>query len=35
MFVVLRLFFFPNQLQNNFESDEDRARHVIENITTP
>ncbi|WP_106151391.1 DUF4492 domain-containing protein [Marinilabilia salmonicolor] len=35
MFVVLRLFFFPDQLQNNFESDEERARHVIENITTP
>ncbi|WP_025006757.1 DUF4492 domain-containing protein [Marinilabilia salmonicolor] len=35
MFVVLRLFFFPDQLQNNFKSDEERARHVIENITTP
>jgi hypothetical protein len=35
MFVVLRLFFFPDQLQNNFKTDEERARHVIENITNP
>jgi Na+/H+ antiporter NhaD/arsenite permease-like protein len=35
MFVVLRLFFFPRELQNNFDTDEERARHVIENITNP
>jgi hypothetical protein len=35
MFVVLRLFFFPNELQNNFNSDDERATHVIENITAP
>jgi len=33
MFVVLRLFFFQNDLKINFDNDEDRARHVIENIT--
>ncbi len=35
MFVVLRLFFFPRQLQDNFNTDEERAQHVIENITNP
>ena len=34
MFVVLRLFFFPDQLQNNFNNDEERAQEVIKNITT-
>ncbi|WP_010417061.1 DUF4492 domain-containing protein [Anaerophaga thermohalophila] len=33
MFVVLRLFFFPNQLQTNYKTDEERANHVIESIT--
>ncbi|MGQ1890710.1 DUF4492 domain-containing protein [Thermophagus sp. OGC60D27] len=35
MFVVLRLFFFPNQLQTNFQTDTERAEHVIEHITNP
>ena len=35
MFVVLRLFFFPNQLETNFQTDTERADHVIENITNP
>jgi hypothetical protein len=35
MFVFLRLFFFPDELQNSFNSDDERATHVIENITTP
>ncbi|WP_016779102.1 DUF4492 domain-containing protein [Anaerophaga thermohalophila] len=35
MFVVLRLFFFPDQLQTNYKTDEERANHVIENITKP
>lgn len=35
MFVVLRLFFFPNQLETNYNTDEERANHVIENITKP
>lgn len=35
MFGVLKLFFFPNYLNTNFETDEQRAAHVIENITSP
>ena len=27
MFAILRLFFFPNQL-NRFDNDEERAEHV-------
>lgn len=27
-FVVLKLLFFPNILQRDFDSDEDRAEHV-------
>ncbi len=33
MFVVLKLFFFPNFLATNFSSDEQRAAHVMEQIT--
>lgn len=33
LFVVLKLFFFPNILQTQFTNDEDRANFVIENIT--
>ena len=33
MFVVLKLFFFPNFLKQNFETDEQRANHVLEQIT--
>ena len=33
MFGVLKLFFFPNYLNTNFETDEQRADHVIERIT--
>lgn len=28
IFVVLKLFFFPNFLNSNFSSDEERAQHV-------
>jgi len=35
MFAVLKLFFFPNYLNTNFETDEQRAEHVIERITSP
>lgn len=27
-FVVLKLFFFPNLLERDFDNDEDRANHV-------
>jgi hypothetical protein len=33
MFAVLRLFFFPNYLNTNFDSDEERGDHVIEQLT--
>ncbi len=33
MFAVLKLFFFPNYLNTNFSSDEQRADHVLEQIT--
>lgn len=32
-FVVLKLFFFPNILNTQFSSDEDRANYVIQNLT--
>lgn len=35
MFVVFRLFFFQNELKTKFSNDEDRANHVIEQITKP
>ncbi|WP_163337448.1 DUF4492 domain-containing protein [Desulfopila sp. IMCC35008] len=33
MFGIFKLFFFPNYLNTNFETDEQRADHVIEQIT--
>jgi flagellar basal body-associated protein FliL len=33
MFVVLRIFFFPNYLKSNFNTDEERSKHVIEELT--
>ena len=33
IFVVLRLFFFPDFLKSRFDSDKDRSRHVIEQLT--
>ncbi|MGV8091447.1 MAG: DUF4492 domain-containing protein [Mangrovibacterium sp.] len=33
MFVVLKLFFFPNFLNKNFDTDEQRSGHVLENLT--
>ena len=35
MFAVLRLFFFPDLLQRNFKSDQERSDHVLEQITNP
>ncbi|MDF1575064.1 MAG: DUF4492 domain-containing protein [Bacteroidales bacterium] len=35
MFVVLRLFFFPDLLKRDFNSDEERADHVLEQLTNP
>ena len=33
LFAVLKLFFFPNYLENNFSTERDRAAHVLENLT--
>lgn len=33
LFFVLKLFFFPNLLKKNFNSDKERSTHVIENFT--
>jgi len=35
MFVILKLFFFPNVLNRNFETDEERGDHVLEQLTNP
>jgi flagellar basal body-associated protein FliL len=33
IFLVLRLFFFPNFLKSNFKTDEQRSNHIIEQLT--
>jgi len=33
MFAILKLFFFPNFLKTNFDSDKDRSDYVIEQLT--
>ena len=33
MFVVLKFFFFPDFLQTRFDTDEQRADYVMEQIT--
>jgi len=33
MFLILRLFFFPDFLKTNFDSDEERSDYVIEQLT--
>lgn len=33
IFLVLRLFFFPDFLKTNFKTDEQRGNHVIEQLT--
>ena len=33
LFLVLRLFFFPNYLKSNFKTDDQRSNHVIEQLT--
>ena len=35
MFFISRLFFFPNILQQKYDTDEERANQVIENLITP
>lgn len=33
MFFILKLFFFPNFLKANFDTDEERSEHVLDNLT--
>jgi hypothetical protein len=33
MFFVLKLFFFPNYLNTNFQTNKERSNHVLEQIT--
>jgi hypothetical protein len=33
LFGFLKFFFFPDYLQSNFSTDEERAAHVAQNIT--
>lgn len=35
MFFILKLFFFPNILKTEFDTDEERTNAVIENLTNP
>ena len=35
MFFILRLFLLPNILQQKYDTDEERANQVIENLITP
>lgn len=33
MFAILKIFFFPNFLKQNFDNDAERSDHVINQIT--
>lgn len=33
MFVILRIFFFPNFLKTNFNTNTERSEHVLEVLT--
>lgn len=33
MFVILKLFFFPNYLNTNFETSEEKGNYVLEQMT--
>lgn len=33
LFVILRLFFFPDFLKTNYKTDAERSNHVLENLT--
>ncbi len=35
MFAILRLFFFPDILEENFSSDKERSDHIINEISKP
>ena len=33
VFLVLRIFFFPDFLKSKFQTDEQRSNHVLEQLT--
>ena len=33
MFAVLKVFFFPNFLNSNFQTDQEKSSHVIDQLT--
>jgi hypothetical protein len=33
LFVILKLFFFPNYLNTHFNTDEERSNHVLDMMT--
>ncbi|MHC1706992.1 MAG: DUF4492 domain-containing protein [Bacteroidales bacterium] len=33
IFIILKLFFFPNFLNSNFENDKERSEYVIDQLT--
>ena len=35
MFAILRLFFFPDLLKRDFNTDEERADYVLEQLINP
>lgn len=35
MFLILRLFFFPDYLKSRFSNDRERSQHVLEQLTQP
>ncbi len=35
MFAILKVFFFPDFLATHFDTDAQRADHVLENLTQP
>ncbi|WP_372949228.1 DUF4492 domain-containing protein [Mariniphaga sp.] len=35
MFAILKVFFFPNFLKTNFETDQERSDYVLEILTEP
>lgn len=35
MFLILRLFFFPDYLKSRFRTQQERSQHVLEQLTQP
>ena len=33
MFAILKIFFFPNFLDNKFDNDKDKSNYIIKQIT--